>query len=155
MITGNGRGSQDLSDRAVSPDAGDDAAPDLGHSIETWYNPLVRTLTALPLPVICAVNSVAAGADANIALACDLVIAARSAKFIQAFCKLGLVPDSGGTWQLPRLVGTARAKGLAMLGDKLSAEAADWGLILAGGGRPCGDRHGPGPASGHQPTGSS
>lgn len=133
LITGNGRGfcaGQDLSDRAVSPDTGADAAPDLGHSIETWYNPLVRTLTALPLPVICAVNGVAAGAGANIALACDLVIAARSAKFIQAFCKLGLVPDSGGTWQLPRLVGTARAKGLAMLGDKLSAEqAADWGLI--------------------------
>ena len=133
LITGNGRGfcaGQDLSDRAVSPDAGADAAPDLGHSIATWYNPLVRTLTALPLPVICAVNGVAAGAGANIALACDLVIAARSAKFIQAFCKLGLVPDSGGTWQLPRLVGMARAKGLAMLGDKLSAEqAADWGLI--------------------------
>ena len=133
LITGNGRGfcaGQDLSDRAVSPEAGADAAPDLGYSIETHYNPLVRTLTALPLPVICAVNGVAAGAGANIALACDLVIAARSAKFIQAFCKLGLVPDSGGTWQLPRLVGMARAKGLAMLGDKLSAEqAADWGLI--------------------------
>jgi 2-(1,2-epoxy-1,2-dihydrophenyl)acetyl-CoA isomerase len=133
LLTGNGRGfcaGQDLSDRAVSPEAGADAAPDLGYSIETWYNPLVRTLTALPLPVVCAVNGVAAGAGANIALACDLVIAARSANFIQAFCKLGLLPDSGGTWQLPRLVGPARAKGLAMLGDKLSAEqAADWGLI--------------------------
>lgn len=133
LLTGNGRGfcaGQDLSDRAVSPEAGVDAAPDLGYSIETWYNPLVRTLTALPLPVVCAVNGVAAGAGANIALACDLVIAARSANFIQAFCKLGLLPDSGGTWQLPRLVGPARAKGLAMLGDKLSAEqAADWGLI--------------------------
>ena len=133
LITGNGRGfcaGQDLSDRAVSPEGGADAAPDLGYSIQTYYNPLVRTLMALPLPVICAVNGVAAGAGANISLACDLVIAARSAKFIQACCKLGLVPDSGCTWQLPRLGGAARAKGLAMLGDKLSAEqAVDWGLI--------------------------
>ena len=82
------------------------------------------------MPVVCAVNGVAAGAGANIALACDIVIAARSASFIQAFCKIGLVPDSGGTYLLPRLVGTARAMGLAMLGDKLSAEqAAAWGLI--------------------------
>ena len=87
-------------------------------------------LRDLPLPVVCAVNGVAAGAGANIALACDIVIATRSASFIQAFCKIGLIPDSGGTYFLPRLVGTARAMGLAMLGDKLSAEqAAEWGLI--------------------------
>ncbi|WP_133491832.1 2-(1,2-epoxy-1,2-dihydrophenyl)acetyl-CoA isomerase PaaG [Alcanivorax sp. 24] len=130
LITGNGRGfcaGQDLSDRSVAPGA---EAPDLGSSIETWYNPLIRTLQRLPMPVIAAVNGVAAGAGANIALACDLVIAARSASFTQAFCKIGLVPDSGGTWQLPRLVGMARAKGLSMLGDKLTAEqAAAWGLI--------------------------
>lgn len=130
LITGNGRGfcaGQDLSDRSVAPGA---EVPDLGSSIETWYNPLIRTLQRLPMPVIAAVNGVAAGAGANIALACDLVIAARSASFTQAFCKIGLVPDSGGTWQLPRLVGIARAKGLSMLGDKLSAEqAAAWGLI--------------------------
>ena len=130
LITGNGRGfcaGQDLSDRSVAPGS---AVPDLGSSIETWYNPLIRTLQRLPMPVIAAVNGVAAGAGANIALACDLVIAARSASFTQAFCKIGLVPDSGGTWQLPRLVGMARAKGLSMLGDKLSAEqAAAWGLI--------------------------
>ncbi|MHA7914946.1 2-(1,2-epoxy-1,2-dihydrophenyl)acetyl-CoA isomerase PaaG [Alloalcanivorax xenomutans] len=130
LITGNGRGfcaGQDLYDRSVAPGA---EVPDLGSSIETWYNPLIRTLQRLPMPVIAAVNGVAAGAGANIALACDLVIAARSASFTQAFCKIGLVPDSGGTWQLPRLVGMARAKGLSMLGDKLSAEqAAAWGLI--------------------------
>ena len=103
---------------------------DLGESIETNYRPLVLGLRALPLPVVCAVNGVAAGAGANIALACDLVIAAKSASFIQAFCKIGLVPDSGGTFFLPRLAGTARAMGLAMLGDKLPAQqAADWGLI--------------------------
>lgn len=130
LITGRGRGfcaGQDLSDRSVSAD---DARPDLGHSIETYYNPLVRRLRALRIPVVCAVNGIAAGAGANIALACDIVLAARSAAFIQAFCKIGLLPDSGGTWMLPRLVGRARAAGLAMLGDKLSAEqAAQWGLI--------------------------
>ena len=130
LLTGAGRAfcaGQDLSDRNVS--AGSDPV-DLGHTIETYYKPLVLGLHALEMPVICAVNGVAAGAGANIALACDLVLAARSAAFIQAFCKLGLVPDAGGTWALPRLVGTARAMGLAMLGDKLSAaQAADWGLI--------------------------
>jgi 2-(1,2-epoxy-1,2-dihydrophenyl)acetyl-CoA isomerase len=130
VITGAGRGfcaGQDLGDRAVAPGG---AAADLGESIEKYYKPLIMTLRNLPIPVICAVNGVAAGAGANIALACDLVIATRSASFIQAFCKLGLVPDSGGTWFLPRLVGTARAMGLALLGDKLSAEqAAQWGLI--------------------------
>jgi 2-(1,2-epoxy-1,2-dihydrophenyl)acetyl-CoA isomerase len=130
VISGAGRGfcaGQDLNDRAVAPAAG---PPDLAASIEQNYKPLVLSLRALPLPVIAAVNGVAAGAGANLALACDLVIAARSAVFVQAFAKLGLVPDSGGTWFLPRLVGTARALGLAFLGDKLSAEqAAAWGLI--------------------------
>jgi len=130
VLTGAGRGfcaGQDLSDRAVSPG---DAPVDLGESIERDYLPLVQGLRALPMPVVCAVNGVAAGAGANIALACDIVVAARSASFIQAFCRIGLVPDSGGTWFLPRLVGTARAAGLALLGDKLPAEqAASWGLI--------------------------
>ena len=130
LLTGSGRGfcaGQDLGDRKVAPGA---QAPDLGASIEQFYNPLVRALRDLPLPVICAVNGVAAGAGANLALACDLVLAARSASFIQAFCRLGLIPDSGGTWTLPRLVGTARAKALTMLGEKLSAEQAEqWGMI--------------------------
>jgi 2-(1,2-epoxy-1,2-dihydrophenyl)acetyl-CoA isomerase len=130
LITGAGRGfcaGQDLSDRAVS--AGD-APVDLGASIERNYKPLVLGLRSLPMPVICAVNGVAAGAGANIAFACDIVIAAKSASFIEAFSKLGLIPDTGGTYFLPRLVGTARAMGMAMLGDKISAEqAAAWGLI--------------------------
>ena len=92
-------------------------------SIERNYKPLVLALRALPMPVVCAVNGVAAGAGANIALACDIVVAARSASFIQAFCKIGLIPDAGGTYFLPRLVGTARAMGLAMLGDKLLGAA--------------------------------
>lgn len=128
LLSGEGRGfcaGQDLGDRNVAPDA---AAPDLGESIEQYYNPLIRALRDLPLPVICAVNGVAAGAGANIPLACDLVLAARSASFIQAFCKIGLIPDSGGTWTLPRLVGTARAKALMLLGERLSAEQAEqWG----------------------------
>ncbi|MCP1610581.1 2-(1,2-epoxy-1,2-dihydrophenyl)acetyl-CoA isomerase [Azospirillum lipoferum] len=130
LLTGAGRGfcaGQDLSDRAVAPGA---QGPDLGVSIETNYNPLIRSLRSLPMPVVCAVNGVAAGAGANIALACDIVLAARSASFIQAFCKIGLIPDSGGTWTLPRLVGHARAMGLAMLGDKVPAEQAEaWGMI--------------------------
>jgi 2-(1,2-epoxy-1,2-dihydrophenyl)acetyl-CoA isomerase len=130
VLTGAGRGfcaGQDLGDRAVAPDA---AGIDLGESIERHYKPLVLALTSLPVPVIAAVNGVAAGAGANIALACDLVIAARSAAFVQSFSKLGLVPDSGGTWTLPRLVGNARALGLTLLGNKLSAEqAAAWGMI--------------------------
>ncbi|HEX8010896.1 MAG TPA: 2-(1,2-epoxy-1,2-dihydrophenyl)acetyl-CoA isomerase PaaG [Casimicrobiaceae bacterium] len=130
LLTGAGRGfcaGQDLGDRAVAPGA---EPVDLGASIERNYKPLILTLRSLPLPVVCAVNGVAAGAGANIALACDMVIAARSASFIQAFCKIGLIPDSGGTFFLPRLVGTARALGLALLGDKLPAErAAQWGLI--------------------------
>lgn len=130
ILTGAGRGfcaGQDLGDRAIAPGG---AATDLGDSIERRYKPLVLALRNLPMPVIAAVNGVAAGAGANLALACDLVIAARSATFIQSFCKLGLVPDSGGTWLLPRLIGRARAIGVAFLGDKLAAaDAADWGLI--------------------------
>jgi len=130
VLTGAGRGfcaGQDLAERNVSPGA---APIDLSVSIGSYYNPLVRRLRELPKPVVCAVNGIAAGAGANVALACDLVLAARSASFVQSFAKLGLVPDSGGTYFLPRLVGTARAMGLALLGEKLSAEDAErWGLI--------------------------
>lgn len=130
VFTGAGRGfcaGQDLGDRAVAPGG---QGVDLGDSIENYYKPLVLALRNLPMPVIGAINGVAAGAGANLALACDLVIASKSASFVQAFSKLGLVPDSGGTWFLPRLLGNARAMGLAMLGDKLPAEqAAQWGLI--------------------------
>jgi 2-(1,2-epoxy-1,2-dihydrophenyl)acetyl-CoA isomerase len=130
VLTGAGRGfcaGQDLSDRAVAPG---DTPRDLGVSIERNYKPLVLALRTLPMPVVCAVNGVAAGAGANIALACDIVIAAKSASFIEAFAKLGLIPDTGGTYFLPRALGTARAMGLALLGDKLPAEqAAAWGLI--------------------------
>jgi 2-(1,2-epoxy-1,2-dihydrophenyl)acetyl-CoA isomerase len=129
LLTGAGRAfcaGQDLSERNVA----DDAPIDLSVSLGSNYNPLVRRLRALPKPVVCAVNGVAAGAGANIALACDLVLAARSASFVQSFSRLGLVPDSGGTYFLPRLVGGARALGLALLGEKLSAEQAErWGLI--------------------------
>ena len=130
LLTGAGRAfcaGQDLTERNVSPGA---PPIDLAISLGSNYNPLVRRLRELPKPVICAVNGVAAGAGANIALACDIVIAARSANFVQAFSRIGLLPDSGGTFFLPRLVGTARAMGLALLGEKLSAEdAAAWGLI--------------------------
>ncbi len=129
-LTGAGRGfcaGQDLSDRAVAP--GSDAV-DLGESIERYYAPLVRRLATIEKPVVCAVNGVAAGAGANIAFACDVVFAARSAKFIQSFANIGLIPDTGGTWVLPRLAGMARALGLAMTGEPLPAEqAAAWGLI--------------------------
>ncbi|MEO8738832.1 MAG: 2-(1,2-epoxy-1,2-dihydrophenyl)acetyl-CoA isomerase PaaG [Casimicrobiaceae bacterium] len=130
LLTGAGRGfcaGQDLADRAVAPGA---EPVDIGASIERNYKPLVLTLRALPMPIVCAVNGVAAGAGANIALACDIVIAAKSASFIQAFAKIGLLPDAGGTYFLPRLTGSARAMGLALLGEKLPAEqAAAWGLI--------------------------
>jgi 2-(1,2-epoxy-1,2-dihydrophenyl)acetyl-CoA isomerase len=130
VLSGAGRGfcaGQDLSDRAVAPGG---ERVDLGVSIDKYYKPLVLALHRLPMPVIAAVNGVAAGAGANIALACDLVIAARSASFVQAFSKIGLLPDSGGTWTLPRLVGDARALGLTLLGGKLAAEqAAAWGMI--------------------------
>jgi 2-(1,2-epoxy-1,2-dihydrophenyl)acetyl-CoA isomerase len=129
LITGAGRGfcaGQDLNDRLAKP--GETIV--LGATLEQYYNPLIRQLRRLPFPVVAAVNGVAAGAGANIALACDFVIAAKSATFLQAFSKIGLVPDSGGTWFLPRLVGPARARGLAMLAEPLTAEKAEsWGLI--------------------------
>jgi 2-(1,2-epoxy-1,2-dihydrophenyl)acetyl-CoA isomerase len=130
VLTGAGRGfcaGQDLSDRAVAPGA---ARRDLGDSIGQRYNPLIRRLRAMPKPIVVAVNGVAAGAGANLALHGDIVIAARSAKFIQSFVRIGLMPDVGGTWTLTHLLGEARAKALAMLGEPLSAEqAAEWGLI--------------------------
>ena len=129
ILTGAGRGfcaGQDLNDRAVTPGE----AVDLGETVEASWNPLIRRLATLPQPVIARVNGVAAGAGANIALACDLVVAAKSAKFIQSFSALGLIPDSGGSWHLPRLVGQARALGLALTGEPLPAEkAAEWGMI--------------------------
>jgi 2-(1,2-epoxy-1,2-dihydrophenyl)acetyl-CoA isomerase len=129
LITGTGRGfctGQDLSDRLAKP--GETVV--LGGALEAHYNPLVRKLRSLPFPVIAAVNGVAAGAGCNIALACDIVIASLKASFIQSFARVGLVPDSGGTWFLPRLVGDARARGLALLAQELPAEkAASWGLI--------------------------
>ena len=129
VLTGAGRGfcaGQDLNDRTVAPGE----VVDLGTTVETNWNPLIRTLTSLAQPVIARVNGVAAGAGANIALACDLVVAGKSAKFIQSFSAIGLIPDSGGTWVLPRLVGQARALGLALTGDPVPAEkAAEWGLI--------------------------
>jgi len=129
ILTGAGRGfcaGQDLNDRAVTPGE----AVDLGETVEASWNPLIRRLATLPQPVIARVNGVAAGAGANIAHACDLVVAAKSAKFIQSFSALGLIPDSGGSWHLPRLVGQARALGLALTGEPLPAEkAAEWGMI--------------------------
>src|SRR5947199_4002871 len=129
VLTGAGRGfcaGQDLNDRAVAPGE----AVDLGETVQQCWNPLIRTLTALPQPVIARVNGVAAGAGANIALACDIVVAAKSAKFIQSFSAIGLIPDSGGTWVLPRLAGQARALGLALTGEPLPADKAEeWGLI--------------------------
>jgi 2-(1,2-epoxy-1,2-dihydrophenyl)acetyl-CoA isomerase len=128
LLTGAGRGfcaGQDLGDVAVT----DDGPPDLKAVLER-YNGLVRKLRGLAMPVVCAVNGVAAGAGANLALACDIVLAARSANFIQAFSRIGLIPDCGGTWFLPRLVGMARARALAILAEPLPAErAAEWGLI--------------------------
>jgi 2-(1,2-epoxy-1,2-dihydrophenyl)acetyl-CoA isomerase len=129
VLTGAGRGfcaGQDLNDRAVAPGQ----AVDLGETVEQCWNPLIRTLTSLPQPVIAQVNGVAAGAGANIALACDIVVAAKSAKFIQSFSAIGLIPDSGGTWALPRAVGQPRSLGLALTGEPLSAEKAEaWGMI--------------------------
>ncbi len=130
LLTGAGRGfcaGQDLGQR--NPDA-EGGLPDLGETIETLWNPLVRAIRALEKPVLCAVNGVAAGAGANLAIACDIVLAGESARFIQSFAKLGLVPDSGGTWTLTRALGEARAKALALTGQPLgAAQAADWGLI--------------------------
>lgn len=130
LLTGAGRGfcaGQDLGDR--DPRKGG-PAPDLGHTLETFYNPTLRLIRNLPKPVVCAVNGVAAGAGANIAFACDIVLAAASAKFIQAFSKIGLIPDAGGSWSLPRIIGEPRAKALALTAEPLpAATAADWGLI--------------------------
>ena len=130
LLTGAGRGfcaGQDLGDRDPSKMA---APPDLGATVRTYYAPLVRLIRSLEFPVVCAVNGVAAGAGANLALACDIVVAAESAKFIQSFAKVGLIPDTGGSWHLPRLLGEARAKGLAFTAQPLSArQAEDWGLI--------------------------
>ena len=130
VLTGAGRGfcaGQDLGDRAVSAD---DAAPDLGMSVEKFYNPLIRRITNLKMPVICALNGVAAGAGASLVMACDIVIAAKSASFILSFAKVGLVPDSGSSWHFARAIGLPRAKAMAMLGSKVKAEQAEqWGLI--------------------------
>ena len=130
LLTGAGRGfcaGQDLGDRDPSKM---DGPPDLGKTVREFYAPLVRLIRALEFPVICAVNGVAAGAGANLALACDIVLAGESAKFIQSFAKVGLIPDTGGSWHLPRLLGEARAKGLAMTAMPLSAaKAEEWGLI--------------------------
>jgi 2-(1,2-epoxy-1,2-dihydrophenyl)acetyl-CoA isomerase len=129
VLTGAGRGfcaGQDLNDRAVAPGE----AVELGEKVEASWNPLIRRLASMPQPVIARVNGVAAGAGANIALACDIVVAAKSARFIQSFSALGLIPDSGGSWHLPRLVGQARALGLALTGEPISGEqAAGWGMI--------------------------
>src|SRR5450755_5124886 len=144
MITGAGRAfcaGQDLNDRLVKP--GDKLPPST--SLEQYYNPLVRKLRSLPFPVIAAVNGVAAGAGCNVALACDIVIAGRSGSFVQSFARIGLIPDSGGTWFLPRLVGDARARGLALLAEPLPAEKAEqWGPDLAMRGRHFPPRRGAG-----------
>jgi 2-(1,2-epoxy-1,2-dihydrophenyl)acetyl-CoA isomerase len=130
ILTGVGKGfcaGQDLADRSVA--AGENR-PDLGESLDKRYNPLIRSLRKLPKPTVCAVNGVAAGAGANLALACDIVLAARSARFLQAFARIGLIPDSGGTWFLPRLVGEARARALMMLAEPIGAQQAEaWGMI--------------------------
>jgi 2-(1,2-epoxy-1,2-dihydrophenyl)acetyl-CoA isomerase len=126
LLTGAGRGfcaGQDLTAIVGMP------AAEIGHLLD-HYNPLIRQIRALPLPVVCAVNGVAAGAGANLALACDIVLAAKSAVFVQAFAKIGLIPDVGGTWILPRLIGQARARALALLAEPLpAATAAEWGMI--------------------------
>ena len=130
VITGAGKGfcaGQDLHDRTVSADTG---PVDLGASVEQNYNPLIRAITSLEVPVLCAVNGVAAGAGVSLALACDMVFAARSSKFVMAFSKIGVIPDSGSTWHLPRAIGLPRAMGIALTGGRVSAEqAADWGMI--------------------------
>ncbi|KXB29815.1 enoyl-CoA hydratase [Dechloromonas denitrificans] len=131
VLSGAGRAfcaGQDLADRAMQ--MVDGKMPDIGNVVEANYKPLVLRLQNLRVPTIAAVNGIAAGAGASVALACDLVVATKSASFLQAFSKIGLIPDTGGTWFLPQRVGMARAMGLALLADKLSAEkAADWGLI--------------------------
>ena len=146
LLTGAGRGfcaGQDLGDRDP---AKLDSPPDLAATLTTFYNPLIRLIRSIEIPVICAVNGVAAGAGANLALACDIVLAAESAKFVQSFASVGLIPDSGGSWFLPRLLGEARAKGLALTAAPLTASrAAEWGADLEGCSRQCAD--GPSPWS--------
>lgn len=131
VLSGNGRAfcaGQDLGDRSMQIQSGE--KPDIGYTVETFYKPLVMQLQNLRVPTLAAVNGIAAGAGASVALACDIVIAAESAYFLQAFSKIGLIPDTGGTWLLPQRVGMARAMGLAMLAEKLPAtKAAEWGLI--------------------------
>lgn len=134
LITGAGRAfsaGQDLADPHVAPSRDPGAAPkDIGHLLDHYYIPLALRLRSMPVPVVAAVNGVAAGAGASVALSCDLVLAGEGASFIQAFSKIGLIPDCGGTWLLPRLVGRAKALELALLGDKLKAvDAAALGLI--------------------------
>jgi 2-(1,2-epoxy-1,2-dihydrophenyl)acetyl-CoA isomerase len=130
LLTGAGRGfcaGQDLGDRDPAKMG---SAPDLSKTLQDFYNPLIRQIRNMNIPVVCAVNGVAAGAGANVALCCDIVVAAKSAKFIQSFAKVGLVPDAGGTWHLTRLLGEARAKALALTAEPISADKAeDWGLI--------------------------
>lgn len=131
VITGAGRGfcaGQDLSDRGMQIGSGE--APDLGATVEKFYKPLILALQNLRVPTLAAVNGIAAGAGASLALACDLVVATESSYFLQAFSKVGLIPDTGGTWLLPQRIGMARAMGLALLAEKLPAQkAANWGLI--------------------------
>lgn len=130
LITGNGRGFCAGQDLQARDPANMNTAPDLAKTIADFYNPLVRSLRAMRKPVVCAVNGVAAGAGANLALACDIVIAAKSAKFIQSFAKVGLIPDAGGSWTLPHLIGEARAKAIAMTATPVSAtQAEQWGMI--------------------------
>jgi 2-(1,2-epoxy-1,2-dihydrophenyl)acetyl-CoA isomerase len=130
LITGAGRGfcaGADLANRAFAPG---EARPDLGQTLEKGVNPLIRAIRNLPKPIVCAVNGAAAGAGANFALACDIVLAAKSAIFLQAFARIGLIPDAGGTFFLPRLVGDARARALIMLAEPISAgDAEAWGMI--------------------------
>lgn len=132
LLTGSGRAfcaGQDLSDRTISAGSGD-TRPDLSKSLSEGYNPFILSLVQMEMPTICAVNGVAAGAGANMALACDIVLASRSAKFLQAFAKIGLIPDSGGSYFLPRMLGLPRARALAMLAEPISAaQAEEWGLI--------------------------
>ena len=131
VLTGAGRGfsaGQDLGDRAMQIGTG--RMPDIGNVVEANYKPLALRLANLRVPTIAAVNGIAAGAGCSVALCCDLVVATKSASFLQAFSKIGLIPDTGGTWFLPQRVGMARAMGLALLAEKLPAEkAAEWGLI--------------------------
>ena len=130
LITGAGRGfcaGQDLGDRTVSSDG---TPPNLGESVEKYYNPLIKRITGLAMPVVCALNGVAAGAGASLVMACDIVLASRSASFILSFVNVGLIPDSGSSWHFAKAIGLPRAKAMAMLGTKVSAEQAEqWGLI--------------------------